>query len=241
MLTDIIMMPLLAIALQSVTTMTQIDPDRAVQRAHSTGAPADVPASSDDQDPSIDANGKTQVYDQLSAESGLETGFPQLTADRSTGSVNQLSRRDRNMESAPALSERKLGFETATVKLEGSDRCSAELMSAKDRGFCSRVIENRSAEFGGPDPARLSPEQKLLGERDFDLAGKGPEGAARRLATGQNSADGRDDQAIASVVLNRPATEAEQPAQTDNASDIGAETQALIDAIVNTIAGPGGP
>lgn len=235
---DLIFVPFLMIALQSATTMEQIDPDNSVSQGSPTVTGDDPSKNLDDPDLPVATNVKTQVYDQLSTESGLGVESPQLTAGASTGSVNQLSKRDRNMESAPALSERKLGFETATVKLEGTDRCSAELMSANDREFCSRVIENRSTEFSGPGPAKLSPEQKLLGERDSDVVNNGPAGAARRLATRQNSAADRDDQAVASLVLNSPPTVSEQPDQSENASDIGSETQALIDAIVNTITGP---
>ena len=235
---ELIVLPFLVIALQSTTSIQQIDADKIVAPASLSVTEADSTEKVYDPDLSKEADVKTQVYKQLSTESGLGAEPTQLTAGPLTGSVNQLSKRDRNMESAPALSERKLGFETAMVRLKGTDRCSAELISADDRDFCSSVIENRSAEYAGPEPAKLSPEQKLLGERDFNLVNAGPGGAAKRLATRQNSAEDRDDQAIASLVLSRPATDNEQPDKSENASDAGSETQALIEAIIKNVTQP---
>ena len=228
----------LMLALQPVTTMEQIGSDDGAA-ANSTVTIAVNPLQDVPRPDGPDAtNVKTQVYDQLSAESGLGAPSPQLTDTSSSGPVHQLSRRDRNTQSTPSLSERRQGFDTATVKLEGTDRCSAELISANDRELCDRVIENRSTEFRGPQPTKLSPEQKLLGERDFDLVLRGPEGAARRLAKSQNTADDADNQAIASLVLNNPPPDREQAGPGDDAADIGSETQALIDAIVSTVAAP---
>lgn len=230
--------PLVLLALQSVTTMEQIGSGQTAAPADTAEMAVEPPDNVTAPDESGETDARTQVYDQLSAGSGRDTRSSQLTKASPNGLVSQLSSGDRNMESAPTLSERQQGFDTATVKLEGTDRCSAELMSASDRELCQRVIENRSAEFAGPEPAKLSPEQKLLGERDFDLVPHGPDGAARRLAKSQNAAGDPEDQAIASVVLNSRPADSEQPAPGDEASDIGSETQALIDAIVSTVAGP---
>lgn len=238
MIVDIVSVPLLMLALQSVTAIEQIGSDNGAAPVDPTAIMVDAPEKTNDPNEPKETDARTQVHDQLSAETGLGNQSPQLTTASSDGSVSQLSRRDRNMESAPTLSERRQGFNTATVKLEGTDRCSAELISAKDRELCDRVIENRSTEFRGPEPAKLSPEQKLLGERDFDLVRHGPESAARRLAKSQDTAEDRDNQAIASLVLNSPPADSEQPEPGENAADIGSETQALIEAIVKNVTQP---
>ena len=224
--------------LQSTTAIQQIEPQ---DNGTLTGPilPIDeLLRGPDDLDRLAKQDDKIRPDIQVSTETGLPSGAPQLTKGPASGDVNQLSKLDRNTESAPSLSERKQGFETSTVKLEGSDRCSAELISAEDRAFCQHIIENRSSEYAGPPPAQLSPEQKLMGERDFERATNRPSDAARRLATRQDSSDDQGSQAIASLVLNSPVTAASEPEQTENPADLGTETQALIDAIVTNLAGP---
>lgn len=228
----------LVMTLQSTTAIQQIEPRDNTKLMSPILPIDDVESGRDDLDRLAKPDDKMRPDLQVSTETGLPSGAPQLTEGPASGTVNQLSRLDRNTESAPALSERKQGFETATVKLEGSDRCSAELISADDRAFCQQVIENRSSEYAGPVPAQLSPEQRLMGERDFERATNRPSDAARRLATGQDSSDDQNSQAIASLVLNSPVTDNLEPEQTENPADLGSETQALIDAIVTNLAGP---
>jgi hypothetical protein len=179
--------------------------------------------------------------DQLDGEYRAPPEATQLTTEQSGGEVDQLGQRDRSTKSAPDLSERKQGFETRVVKLEGTDKCSAELLSAPDREYCQRAIENRSAEYAGTRQIELTPEQKLLGERNYKLIEGGTEGAIKRLTSGRNTAEDRDNQELASIVLGSDGVVA-QPAQDQPAaSDLSAETQALIDAIVKNVSGnPGG-
>lgn len=228
----------LAITLQSTTAIQQIEPRDNIRLSRPILSIDNTVSSQEDPHRLAKPEDKMRANIQVSTESGLPSGAPQLTDGPASGVVDQLSGIDRNTESAPALSERKQGFETATVRLEGSDRCSAELISADDRAFCQRVIENRSNEYSGPAPARLSPEQKLMGERDFERTINRTADAARRLATRQNSPDDRDSQAIASVVLNSPIRANVEPEQSKEPEDLGSETQALIEAIVTNLAGP---
>ncbi|MEH6789335.1 hypothetical protein [Parasphingorhabdus sp.] len=178
---------------------------------------------------------------QLSATKSTADSPEQLASEGTPKSVEQLSTSDRDTQSSPALSARAQSYDTATARVEGLDRCRAELLSSRDKTYCDQVIENRSAEFAGPNPALLTPEQKLLGEREFDLGRTGPDAAARRLAVGRTSAADTESQAIASIVLNSPVATEQQPAAPEEPTDMAAETQALIEAIVNNIGGQGGP
>lgn len=178
---------------------------------------------------------------QLSSNKGKPPEASQLTDEKSGREVMQLGQRDRNMRASPDLSDRMSGFQTTVVKIEGTDRCSAELLSARDRDYCQRVIENRAAEYSGPQEIPLTPEQKLLAERNFKLIDHGAEGAIRRLANGKNSAEDSDNQAIASVVLGSQEAST-QPAQDQPAeSNLSAETQALLEAIIKNVSGNPGP
>ena len=179
--------------------------------------------------------------DQVSSAKEPATELSQLNKGKEDGPIDQLSQVDRNTESTPALSERRQSRNTKTDAVGGADRCSAELLSAIDRDYCQHVIENRSADFTGPGPTKLSPEQKLLGERNFEFVSNGPEEAVRRLASGNDSAEDRDNQAVASLVLGQASATETQPADNEDPADVGLETQSLIEAIVNSLAGPQGP
>lgn len=161
----------------------------------------------------------------------------QLTTEQSGGDVDQLGQRDRNTRSAPDVSDRKQGFETRVVKLEGTDKCSAELLSAQDREYCQRAIENRSAEYSGIREIALTPEQKLLGERNFKLPDMGTEGALKRLVAGRNTAEDKDNQELASIILSESTITSPSTQQQPAENDLSAETQALIDAIVRNVGG----
>lgn len=165
----------------------------------------------------------------------------QLTTEQPGQDVDQLGQRDRNTKSAADLSDRKQGFETSVVKLEGTDKCSAELLSAQDREYCQRAIENRSSEYAGTRQIELTPEQKLLGERNYRLIQGGTEGAIKRLTVSRNAAEDRDNQELASIVLGSETIVAQPVQDQPAANDLSAETQALIDAIVKNVSGnPGG-
>ena len=122
-------------------------------------------------------------------------------------------------------------------KVDGIDLCSAELLSADERAFCDRRIEMRSAEFRMEGSAPLSAEQKLLGERLPAMRGAGIE-AATRSATSGVSADDRDFQALAAITLKEPPPASDN--KTGSPSDVSAETQALIEAIVSKFSNPQG-
>lgn len=220
----------LAISFQSSTNIEQVVP---------TEGPAVERSPGQDNGPQRKANVDDTAQLGTTKLSPRDQG--QLTAEKAGKEVDQLGKRDRNTQSVQNLSERKQGFDTRVVKLEGTDKCSAELLSARDREYCQRVIENRSAEYAGPKEAALSPEQELLAKRNPKLIDGGTDAAIKRLTTGRDSSDDADSQAIASTVLGGQndisSAVREQPA--DN--KLSTETQALIDAIVKNVAGNPGP
>lgn len=124
--------------------------------------------------------------------------------------------------------------EVLLARVEGIDRCSAELLSADDKAYCSRRIETRSAEFGAGPAATLSLEQKLLGERVLPL--RGLANAAR--AINASPQDG-DVQALASITLAPPPSATPQTPDRAAPGNLSTETQALVDAIVSKLANPG--
>lgn len=178
---------------------------------------------------------------QLNKSTGPHRDQAQLTSEKSGKAVDQLGPHDRDTQSAENLSAREQGFDTRVVKLEGTDRCSAELLSSRDREYCQRVIENRSAEYAGPKEPTLSPEQELLAKRNLKLIDGGTDGAIKRLVYNRDSADDTDSQAIASTVLTNQNEAAQAARDLPAENNLSAETQALIDAIVKNVAGNPGP
>ncbi|WP_432770143.1 MAG: hypothetical protein HEQ22_05195 [Sphingopyxis sp.] len=129
--------------------------------------------------------------------------------------------------------------EVSLGRVNGIDRCSAELLSGKDADYCRYRLENRSAEFSSRLTVPLTAEQKLLGERLTALRGTDIEGAAR--ASGANvSAEDRDLQALASITLTDTGAQPPADGNGTDADGLSTETQALLDAIVARLANPRG-
>jgi hypothetical protein len=86
----------------------------------------------------------------------------------------------------------------------------------------------------------LTLEQRLLIERNR-AAGNGTDNAIKRLANGREAGEEDEEQAIASVVLAGQDAPS-QPAPDNPAnSNLSAETQALVDAIVKNLGGNPNP
>lgn len=216
----------LAVALQSSATIEQVSPSNRQGTEQ------------------VDRFARNPQLDDTAQVSKGSTGpreQAQVTAEKSGKAVDQLGPRDRSTQSAENLSVREQGFDTRVVKLEGTDRCSAELLSSRDREYCQRVIENRSAEYAGPKELALSPEQELLAKRNPKLIDGGTDGAIKRLVNNRDSVDDADSQAIASTVLTNQNEAAQAARDLPAENNLSAETQALIDAIVKNLAGNPGP
>ena len=123
------------------------------------------------------------------------------------------------------------------ARVEGLDRCSAELLGPEDAEFCASRIEARSAEFASRLQPTLSAEEVLVGERYATAAGISVAEASRSAKGRDASPDDRDLQALASITLT-PAAPSSAPVDEEEA--LPDATQALIEAIVNQLSQPGG-
>lgn len=126
--------------------------------------------------------------------------------------------------------------------VRGTDICESENQSGSIRLLCSNRLETRSAEFAPAQGNRLSPEERLLGESLDGTQSRSIEGAIRRLARNPDASDEFENQAIASVALsaNTPVDAGSSPEDEEGAGEFSAETQALINAIIERFGGPGG-
>lgn len=131
-------------------------------------------------------------------QGGRET--PQLSPeDRAVPSPAQISRGSRTAQAPAPLSAPGDGRTGSMTPVEGEDRCDTERRDGGTDAVCARVIETRSAEFERPDPATLSPEQRLLVEQQLTEEAD----AARRLTTPAMDPDSLDQQSIAAIALRR--------------------------------------
>ena len=172
---------------------------------------------------------------QLNNERGVATAAPQLAREGDRRTTPQLYRGGRTAQPLEALSRPAEGRTGAVTAVQGDDRCDPADARSRRSQACQRVIETRSAEFARPEPAPLSPEQRLLSEqRNRDMRGDGA--AARRLANNTGNPDELQDQAIASVALANSLPARAQ--QEEEPSRLSSETQALVQALVNQLTNP---
>lgn len=180
-----------------------------------------------------------------------ESMTPESVKAARTAAAAQLSRKDDTRpvvqltpisESSDPLAQlSEIERQVLLDAIEGTDICDRETQIAAIRELCARRLETRSEDFASRRVNQLSPEERLLGE---SLAGRSAtlERAIERLARSGAQAENFEDQAIASVALNAGGLPAEQslPAKTNPAGQLSAETQALINAIVEQFRGASG-
>ncbi|MEE2794822.1 MAG: hypothetical protein VX512_08290 [Pseudomonadota bacterium] len=172
----------------------------------------------------IDAPSIAQAIEQLSKRGDAEMSDPIGAPDGDGGKdVQQLSRPDTTLE---------------LTRVEGMDRCSAELLSDKDADFCARRIETRSGDFSPRPAPSLTAEQVLVGEKYASVAGVGVANASRDATRRELSPEDQDLQALASLTL--PSTTPPPAAKEEPQAGLPAATEALIEAIVNQLSQPGG-
>ncbi|MEE4200740.1 hypothetical protein [Erythrobacter sp.] len=154
--------------------------------------------------------------------------------------LDQLAARDAARALAQLTSEER---QVLLEAVEGTDICDQNPDIPALRALCAERIETRSADFATSPANTLSAEERLLGEGlDADRVST-LETAIRRLAGSNAQADDFANQAIASValgtsVLAPPEATTGEPAEGE--AELSAETQALIDAIVNQFGVNGG-
>jgi len=152
-------------------------------------------------------------------------------SERDTDAVEQLPSDDAEEVLAQlTAAERQVLLDA----VEGTDICERETDIPAIRALCAQRIETRSEEFAQASSNTLSAEERLLGEGlDGDRI-ETLESAISQLA--RNADAGQfSNQVLASVTLDDSAgIPGEQPpGEGDPGSELSAETQALINAIVN--------
>ena len=147
--------------------------------------------------------------------------------------MSQLAERSDSTAQDNSISSTQSGRTARTEVPSGEDRCDREAKGERPK-VCAAVIETRAAEFRQRKPIELSPEEKLIVERSPLLRDRSPLEAVRSADVLRSSDE--DSQVLASLVLAPPAAPTPQAPEE---SELGAGTQALIDAIVQSLAGPG--
>lgn len=164
---------------------------------------------------------------QLSDEDASSASMAdQLTREKGRRALAQLTAADRRV---------------LVQAVAGTDICEREPDIPAIVELCRQRLENRSDEFATANASRLSPEQRLLGEGlDSDRVAS-LQSAISRLGRGRGNFDSEEDQAVASVALGA-STLAPDPTSPEDPteSQLSAETQALINAIVEQFANPSG-
>ena len=191
-------------------------------------------------EPVASVSAKASVEEQQVPDTGDGFALTQLSNESAEGSsrATQLTREEgRRVLAQLTAADRQVLLRA----VEGTDICNKQPTLPVVIELCLQRLENRSEDFATANAARLSPEERLLGEGlDSDRVAT-LDKAVSRLAMGRPDFDSDEDQAVASVALSQGALTAE-PATRDkeDASDLPAETQALINAIVQQFSNPSG-
>ncbi len=176
---------------------------------------------------------ETAPPSQLSSQGESTPATRQLTrGGESTGSAPQLYRGGPTAQPSIPLSSPSEGRTAAVTRVQGEDRCDPRADRSAAGADCRRVIETRAAEFAAPEPTRLSPEQRLLGEQRMMSVGT-VQAAAQRLATNAANPDAIEDQSIASVVLGSAPPPAPGRPDEEPADGNSAAIEAIVSAVVN--------
>ncbi|MEO0462249.1 MAG: hypothetical protein AAF127_03905 [Pseudomonadota bacterium] len=199
------------------------DPSAIRQAASASARPSAVDLSS----PQISTEPRGRLSPQITASSSSSGDMTQLDLGDIEGRLDQLS-----------AAEQQVLLEA----IEGSDLCEKDSVPEAIRKLCATRIETRSSEFKGPQQTPLSAEERLLGERLEETGRPNLARVIARLGQGSVSPDDFDNQAIASIALagTPPPTGQPDDNSDENAGDLPLETQAIINAIVQQLSGPGG-
>lgn len=137
---------------------------------------------------------------QLGRQDGARAA-PQLSRRESAAPrPRQLAPDGADATPPPALSRVSDGRQTETARVGGADRCDP---ARRDRPgpACDQVIERRAGDYARRPATELSPEQKLLADRELVAEKGGTDRLVRRIGRDAGTADEDDAQAIASIVL----------------------------------------
>ena len=223
---------MLIAALVIATGTAQAQQRSADERITPPGGQVDPPGTTDPGLTSQISDSETArgSVDQIQARRPRAAAAGQVTSEpASTSGSPQLGRADRSTQGAGAVSRRSDGRPTGSAALGGTDRCDPATPRASTAVPCDRVIETRSAEFARPPAPMLSPEQRLLLDRDRMDPG-GVRSAVDRVGRNDIDSNASETQALASITLGQP------PADTtpDPTAD-GAPGESAVDAIIQII------
>lgn len=155
-----------------------------------------------------------------------------------TGTIGQLSAADieSRLDQLTEAEQRVL-----LEAIVGTDLCERDDVPETVRDLCATRIETRASEFATAPATQLSAEERLLGEGLEETGTPRLAQIIDRLARGSARPDDPDNQAIASIALAGTPAPTGQPDDNadDNAGDLPLGTQALIEAIVQQLTGPG--
>lgn len=133
------------------------------------------------------------------------------------------------------MSQASEGWTAVVARVDGDDGCDPADPRSRREVSCAEVIETRSAEFPRPDPAELSPEQRLLAEQRDRMVSN--QAAARRLAANGGNPDDLRDQGIASIAL-RGAIPVARNEEEERPAELSSDVAAIVQAIANAATGP---
>jgi len=190
----------------------------------------------------IAARARRAEQEQLQTEGNRDPELAQVATDDDGSPVEQLS----DEEGARALAQLSPAERQVLLDaVEGTDICEHESDVPAIRALCADRIETRSEEFAQDNRYRPSAEERLLGEGLDGDRRTTLESAIARLSRNSVEADDFSNQVLASVALDnaRAAQQGENAAEEEGAEgELSAETQALINAIVDQFGGnQGGP
>ena len=190
----VVALPLSTAIAQDQVGMTQISSSRAIV-------------------PSPDAPPKTtQAPQQLSnGDDSRQSGTQLAAPGTSREPTSQVARGTRSAQAPESLSTPEEGRTGAIDPVTGHDRCDPANKEGAKTLKCMKVIENRAAQYARPSPTRLSPEQKLLIDRQLQAREESLADATNRLATSGDADNSLDGMGIASIVLDQGNKPAEQP------------------------------
>lgn len=165
--------------------------------------------------------------EQLSSDGDANGGVAQLSDGNPMPDLNQLSDVERQV---------------LLEAIEGTDICDNPPDMKVIRDLCQTRIETRSSDFAAREVNTLSAEERLLGEGLDSSSRPNVEAVIDRLARNVGQASNFDNQAIASVALSGRPADIAQPGQDNGeaGSELSAETQTLINAIIQQLGGNGG-
>lgn len=231
-----VVLGILAIAIGVPAPLVAQDTDTAIEQAQ-TSARQSIGVSQ-----LAEPAGSVRAMREIEGAGRDGPAAAQLTAEpRSAGVDRQVSTDARSATEPTGISrpvDGRVGGVGTVERVAGDDLCAPSAMDRAGGGrpdVCKRVIETRSAQFARPERPTLSPEQRLLIDQRVREAPTLRGTRDRRFEPRATDPDRADDQAIASMVLDRAGLEAAVAAAgaVEQTQALPADAATLIDVILD--------